>query len=278
MCDQIDNIVLSYDRRGISKLREYVLARSYEQAASFILEKQGRVLIATGFYVDGTAETDGPPGAVWLGRALKSLGNDVQLVTDVYCASILKSSIGDEFPVVEFPITGDDDSKQMARETLDKLSPSLLVAVERCGFTKDHVYKNMRGVDISKYTARLDYLFLNHDRTIGIGDGGNEIGMGSIYSHLLQVPCLTLDPAITPVTHLLIASVSNWGAYGLVAALSKSTGKCLLPSVEEEWSLLTEMVDKGSIDSFSRRFCYQVDGFSFEKNASVLRSLYESLT
>ena len=42
----------------------------------------------------------------------------------------------------------------------------------------------MRNQDISDNTAKIDCLFGLHHKTIGIGDGGNEIGMGNIETHI----------------------------------------------------------------------------------------------
>ena len=92
----------------------------------------------------------------------------------------------------------------------------------------------MHGQDISPYNARIDYLFFNHLATVGIGDGGNEIGMGNLASVITTVPSLVKIPCVTTTTKLIASSVSNWGGYGLVAALSRQRGKNLLPSVEAE--------------------------------------------
>jgi hypothetical protein len=177
----IEEIVLANDRRGISGLRHHLPQDNYQETARFVLEQIGPAMLVTGFYVNGTAETDGPPGTVVLARALRDLGFEVCLVTDQYCGPLLRTSAQNEFPVIEFPIAGDNDSSAIALDLLTRYTPEIVIAIERCGFTRDHVYKNMRGVDVSKHTARLDYLILNHARTVGIGDGGNEIGMGSVY-------------------------------------------------------------------------------------------------
>ena len=89
----------------------------------------------------------------------------------------------------------DDASIGFASELLSRLEPSLLISIERCGLTKDGTYLNMRDVDISPQTARLDHLFLQHPRTIGIGDGGNEIGMGNLAQFIPGVePCPEIPP------------------------------------------------------------------------------------
>ena len=62
----IEDVVLRYDKRGVSALRPHVPADFCHQAARLLAERAGVVLITTGFYIlkTGTPETDGPPGAV----------------------------------------------------------------------------------------------------------------------------------------------------------------------------------------------------------------------
>ena len=97
----------------------------------------------------------------------------------------------------------------------------------------------MHGQDISQYTATLDYLFTEDTPSVGIGDGGNEIGMGKLADVIPTVPSLA-EPCVTATTELVISSVSNWGGYGLVAALSKRSDRNLLPSVEYEQDLVRQ--------------------------------------
>ncbi|MCH9011199.1 MAG: DUF4392 domain-containing protein, partial [Chloroflexi bacterium] len=78
----IEDIILDRDRRGISKLRQYLPADFCDQAAGFILEHPGKAIITTGFYIlaAGVPETDGPPGAVAIGNALEALGFEVEKI------------------------------------------------------------------------------------------------------------------------------------------------------------------------------------------------------
>ena len=135
----------------------------------------------------------------------------------------------------------------------------------------------MRGKDISSHTAKIDYLFQRVDRTVGIGDGGNEIGMGLLYDEIPKISTLVESPAITPAEHLIIASVSNWGGWGLVAALSKLAGKNLLPSVEEEAAWVKKCVEMGVVDGFTGEVKEYVDGFSLEEYGQTLAQLHELL-
>ena len=143
--------------------------------------------------------------------------------------------------IVDFPIAGVAESKVHAATILGRVKPSLLISIERCGRTKDDTYLNMRSRDISGQTARTDYLFDGSVPSVGIGDGGNEIGMGNLEEIIAGVDTLPDLPTIATVDRLVIASVSNWGGYGLVAALSRLVGRNLLPSVERETRVIEEM-------------------------------------
>ena len=81
----------------------------------------------------------------------------------------------------------------------------------------------MRGLDIGSYTAPLDDLFSAGPwRTIAVGDGGNEIGMGALPRTLIA-QCVAngeLIACVTPAQYLIVAGVSHWGAYALIGALA----------------------------------------------------------
>ena len=276
----IEDIILDRDRRGISHLRPHLPADYASQAARLILDNPGTAIVVTGFYIldAGYAETDGPPGAVAIGSALNQLGYKVIHVTDRYAAEIMDKTGGDYSSVVEFPITDDDASVAFARKLIADLDPSVLVAIERCGLTDEGKYRNMRGRDITDYNARIDHLFHSDVPSVGIGDGGNEIGMGNLAEEVTRVESLVKIPCVTQTTRLMLASVSNWGGYGLAAALSALSGRNLLPSIEEEQQLLRDTVDLGAVDGMSAKQEYKVDGFTIEENSQTLQALHDHLT
>ncbi|MFQ5878720.1 MAG: glutamate cyclase domain-containing protein, partial [Dehalococcoidia bacterium] len=141
----IEDVILDRDRRGMTALRGHLAPEFCREAAQFILERSGTALIGTGFYILGTdaPETDGPPGAIALGRALGALGYHVVYVSDGYTVPLLAAVAGREASVVEFPIADDADSEAFARDLLEQLRPSLVIAVERCGHTSNGAYLNM---------------------------------------------------------------------------------------------------------------------------------------
>ena len=276
----IEDIILADDKRGISMLRKHLGENFCESAASFALAHQGNILILTGFYIlsAGSHETDGPPGAIAIGNALATLGNRVTYVTDIHSNSCMSEITQRRANIIEFPIADIDTSKTLSRDILKSTKPDLIIAIERCGRTDTDLYLNMRGVNISDYTARLDYLLDIHIPSIGIGDGGNEIGMGNLANNIPQILSLPDKPCVTTVDHLVISSVSNWGAYGLVTAMSQQTKQNLLPSIADDRSLIEMMVDLGAVDGTSGMSKYCVDNFDLDDNANILQQLHDLLS
>jgi hypothetical protein len=279
----VEEIILSHDRRGISEIRNYLPVDFCHKAAAFVLEKrkqsQRSTIITTGFYIPcaQAPETDGPPGALAIGQALHSLGFDVTYVTDKYTMPLLSNDLVGKDKVIEFPITDHDSSRHFAKRLLTEIQPSLLISVERCGLNGDRQYLNMAGEDITEYTAKIDYLFLGQKNSLGIGDGGNEIGMGNLAQYIPLAKTLPKKPALTPVNKLVIASVSNWGGYGLIAALSRLIKCNLLPSVEWEKEIINKIVAKGAVDGVSGQSRSAVDNFDQEQNAWALIQLHRVL-
>jgi hypothetical protein len=271
----IENVVLARDHRGVSALRPYLAPDFCERSASLVLQHPGTVLIVTGFYIPAgcAPETDGPPGAASLGAALASLGYRPVYVTDERSSAVVRG-LAEGAPVVEFPIADHETSRAFAAALLAAQAPSLAIAVERCGLTDEGLYRNMRGDDVSAYNAKVDYLFTAELPSVGVGDGGNEIGMGNLLPVIPLVMPMSGPPCATKTTRLVIASVSNWGAWGIVAALSRLTGHSLLPAAAEARAQLERTLELGAVDGVSGRRTLTVDGFSADENERVLGEMH----
>jgi len=263
-----------------------------------------RVLIVTGFTVEpAMPETDGPPGAAVLGRALRRLGARVRYVTDTTNVPLVEAALktlDEPSDVVVFPGGGDGARRLLAAE-----KPTHLVAIERPGRNRDGDYLNMRGVSVAAWNPPIDELFVcsgGHepglDRggpergasrlrpraqptrrtatrprpvTVGIGDGGNEIGMGSARRKITRLDALRARiAAVVRVDHLVVAGVSNWGGYGVVAALGRLTGQDLLHTPELEHRLIAACVAAGACDGVTRRREPTVDSLGADTHAAVV--------
>ena len=222
----------------------------------------------------GAAETDGPPGAAVLGRALRALGAEVRYVTDAVTVPVLSAALtalDEAADVIAWP-DGDD----AARRLLASERPTHLVAIERPGRARDGTYRNMRGADVSEWNARIDELFVRAGRvtTVGVGDGGNEIGMGNVRARLAKGGGLAARIAsVVSVDHLVVAGVSNWGAYGIVAHLGRLAGRPLLHTPDDERRLVTACVAAGACDGVTRRREPTVDGLALDTHAALVTLL-----
>jgi len=275
----VEDIILSSDQRGISLLRKYLQKEFCTKAAVTVLDNPGTVIITTGFYIRsaGYIETDGPPGAIAIGRALNKLDYRVVYVTDKYGMKALESIAEPSSIIYEFPILDSEASNILASNICNEFDPSIMIAVERCGINELGKYSNMHGQDITPYTAKIDCLFQNKITSIGIGDGGNEIGMGNLYAQVKDNSKLVRFPTTIEVDNLVIASVSNWGAYGLIAAISLIKNQNLLVSVEEEIEIINTLVGLGVVDGMSGKPESFVDGFDLDSNSKILQNLHSFL-
>ena len=275
----LEDIILEHDKRGIAPLRQSIPSDYLNRSAEIVLSNVGKVFITTGFYIltAGTIETDGPPGAIALGNGLEKLGYEVVYITDSYASKFLDEYRSHKSRLIDFPICSDEESGKYSKTLLAEEKPAILISIERCGRSHDGLYRNMRNLSITEYTAQIDRLFDLHNTTIGIGDGGNEIGMGNVYKAVEKSAQLVEDPAITKVSELVISSVSNWGGYGLLAQLSQATGINLLPNIIDEKEMIEGMVNLGAVDGVTGKSVYQVDGFELNQNAIILDNLAKEL-
>lgn len=226
-----------------------------------------RVGIVSGFYIPEAkgGETDGPPGAKVVGEALRKLGVVVDYITDRHNARLFES-LG-LAPLVE-PWT-----------YISEARPTHLLSIERVGRARDGRYRNMRGADITETSPPLDELFLEGTRrglsTIGIGDGGNEIGMGKVFADALATVNHGASIASTVQTDFCIAAgVSNWGAYGLAGALSVLEGRDLLPSAAEAARDIQQLVQfGGAVDGVTHRHEASVDGLDLSHSLRMLENI-----
>jgi hypothetical protein len=93
---------------------------------------------------------------------------------------------------------------------------------------------------------------------VAIGDGGNEFGMGVVEPAWFDA--WNVRPPVSRCAHLIPAQVSNWGALGLVAALSRLTGQDLLPSAHGYNRLLEDLAAAGFVDGLSGEAAPTEDG------------------
>ena len=263
---QIEDLLVARNPRGMQTLQAALVPGYYLRAAQLLLSAKGTVLIGTGFPVAGTYETDGPVGAIALYRALETLGAKPVLV----CGAPLADAISSDYRVHKISVGDPAVSKLEAANALQQYQPSLVISIERPGMAADGKYYNMRGEDISTVCASFDYfLSLTNCPTIGIGDGGNEIGMGNVASTLEQ---LNIIPSATCCDELVIADVSNWAAHGLIAMLSVLLQQDMLRGWNN-LATLQYLSERGSVDGVTRENSLTEDGLDADISEKLIKDL-----
>ncbi len=269
-----EEVTLRYSKREMTLLKEYLQKDYCKKAAEKLLQApKGNVLITTGFYVAGYAETDGPIGTLAVAKALEGLGYHGIVITDKYCEGFFElKNISVEYVAI-------DAEQSVYEEILEKYRPVYMISIERCGHNLENEYANMRGDSITGQTACIDTLFeLAAEKkipTIGVGDGGNEIGMGNVRQVILEK--LELNPCVVTVDDLIIATTSNWGAYALAAYMAKLSGRPVFITYEEIEEYMAQIVALGCVDGVTKQKKMGTDGFSMEIEKEIITSLKEAI-
>ncbi|EFO31962.1 hypothetical protein TRICHSKD4_3058 [Roseibium sp. TrichSKD4] len=207
-------------------------------------------------------ENDGPPGAVMLAKTLIQNGTPATLVMDKGSESSFLAAakaaglvVSDGYtddkndpnyvppqqrtfenatlvPGLKIIVVDGEGGVEAAKQQLKESNTGLLISTERPSPNSEGVLSNMRGQPINEFNEDLSGLFEAGEgetlpwKTIGIGDGGNEIGLGTIRAAVEG----DKKPDDTPVVNngqqisarvgtdeTILASVSNNGAVFLAA-------------------------------------------------------------
>jgi D-glutamate cyclase len=280
----IERLVARDVGRGSELLSRYTAGSLRRAVASLLDAPEVHVGIITGFFVPGAdppaAETDGPVGAVQVAAALTALAGSARILTDEACVPVLEAAIdaaGLAVPLDAAP-TGQryDEWERTYRHDF-----SHLLAIERVGPDwSGGPPRNMRGESVEAWTAPLHRAYAGKTGTrLAIGDGGNELGMGSLPHDAVAeiVANGALIHCGVTADALIVAGTSNWGAAGLVAALAVSRPDLdVAHLLDPAWSqdILEAIVrDAGAVDGVLRKAVPTVDGLSWESYVDVLIEL-----
>ncbi len=279
------------------------------QAVISRVKKGDHVLVVTGA---GTppglpkGETDGPMGAAAIARAISlglgakpvMVGEERNLRSTIECTEAVGLMVVDEdlfaqrggcAHAVSFPL-GADAGKKAAAQLFARFSPTAIIFVEKGGPNEKGVFHSIMGTgrpDDQMANAHLlaDLAAEKGVLTIGIGDGGNEIGCGNIiedvqkvqpYGRKCQCPCGAGVATVARCDHLIFCAVSNWGGYALAAALGGLLDKpSLLHDVEMEHQLLYASLRGGALDGAYATLIPYVDGTNAAVQKSIVTLLHQ---
>ncbi|MDY6783757.1 MAG: DUF4392 domain-containing protein [Cyanobacteriota bacterium] len=283
---------------GIEPLVEAAKGGLLGAARSIAEHPSPHVAIITGFFIPhGTppaAENDGPIGCAHLAAGLQRAGFKVRLVTDSLCLKSVETatraaglSKGVAFDVVPVDARdADDPSIASITSAWQNADPpvSHVIAIERAGPSYDGTVRNVNGNDITAHTAPLHLLFtLNGIISIGIGDLGNELGMGALPKGLVARTIKHGERIVCgiPCTYPVVCGVSNWGAMGLLTtlALLRPDLKSQLTlglTLEMDRHILTTLVEEeAAIDGDTGLPGFTIETFPWEYHGKVLAEILE---
>jgi len=271
------------------------------------IEPESYVLILTGMMIPpwNTAETDGPIGAAALARILRIGFNALPVIVVDPSETTVRAveaacrgmgvgivDLGDlgrvsySASIQTFPLDV-EGARRAADRLIGELGPSAVIAVERLGMNVRGEYHTAHGYNCSNWSPRMDYIVERAREvgvlTIGIGDHGNEIGFGAIaeearkivpYGEVCRCPCRGGIVCATETDILIVASISNWGAYGVEACLAYLKGDLeLMHSPSLELRSIGECVGAGGIDGATSAPTASVDAVPAELNAHLVEML-----
>ena len=263
---KIEDLLVARNPRGMKTVQSHLKPGYCLRAARILHNCTGNILIGTGFPVVKTFETDGPVGAIAMYEAFEKLGATPIIV----CGRPLSQALAEKYRVHEIRVGDHDKREHEAEEALERFQPEAIISIERPGQAADAGYYNMRGENISENTACFDtFMNLSECPTIAIGDGGNEIGMGNVTAALQE---LNIVPAATTCDELIVADVSNWGAYGIISFLSVWHDRDLLAEIVP-LDILRYISELGSVDGVTRINQLTEDGLESSEGESVLLEL-----
>ncbi|KAI8504423.1 hypothetical protein Bbelb_175410 [Branchiostoma belcheri] len=291
------------------------------------LSHASSVAITTGFpchtELTPPEENDGPPGAVAMAAMLQALGkqvtmvidtNRLQLIRDIVEGCVQAGILQEPVAVLPYPPTnGTVPDRQVALQFLthdgDISRPRYdhLVAIERVGRAADGTYRSMKAKDLSSLVSPIDQLFdvANEEipgiKTTGIGDGGNELGMGRVQDRVHQfIPNGPQIACTVPADYTITAGVSNWGGWAIAAALyllracpihdryqrravgfPRDSTQLLgaVPSVEREEKVMSIMMKHSLRDGMTAELGMVVDGLQFAtEHAQMMKNMRSVLS
>eukprot|EP00210_Caulerpa_lentillifera_P007264 g6950.t1 len=264
--------------RRIQSLVKLTTGNLYRAANSLANLWYPGVAICTGFYIPDaqppSAETDGPPGAAQLAAGLVESGVSVRLITDSFCIKAAQAAIdGTHCSLL---------SKVEDFRHIKNLEVSHFISIERVGPSKNGRSYNMRGLDVTPSSPAIHELYESGDWTkIAIGDGGNEIGMGSIPETVIAKSVSQGEKIAcrVPCDHLIVSGVSNWGAWALMAALAvlkpewkQTMTKYLAIDCAKE-VLIQCIQDGNAVDGVTKSRDVIVDGLDWSFHEKILHEI-----
>lgn len=279
------------------------------RAARSLLERVNagdRIVITCGAGVPPwlpKGESDGPPGGVAIASAL-TLGVGalpIFVSADIHQDAIVATAAAAGITIVDYATarqrtgagslaafpSNEDSAAERAREIMATYTPTAIIAVETIGPNQHGISHSVLGrvgpIPSPSYHHLYALAAEQGIYSVGVGDGGNEIGCGRIvddvrriqdYGERCQCPCGGGMATTVATDALIIAAVSNWGGYGLAAMLACLLKEpTILHSPRTEERMLDACTRAGAADGAYAAPIMSVDGIDADVSVAVVRML-----
>lgn len=247
-------------------------------------------------------ETDGPSGTAFLAHVLHARGHKIVLLSDAaFLPGIVASFEAVGLPVngrgkdcgvfaAAFPL-GPEEGRLTAEKLLREYPDAAAgIFIEKPGPNDRGVFHTSSGKP--KDPASVAHLHLLAEGlaakglvTLGICDGGNEVGFGRVGRALEATMPLARDCGCgcgggivnaTQVNCLVAASTSNWGAYAVAIAVALLSGDDSgLPPPRAVRASVEASVRAGANDGYSGQNVSTVDGTALEASEAIYQLCLE---
>lgn len=280
------------------------LAMRAAQKLCETVKENDLVYILTGFVLlpHKKPEMDGMVSSLLLARALViAFGAKPVIICPEDCVESVKKCSGvvglhiyeDLQSVRELPLsmgvmsfTKNSSRAEIEAEWLIKEElPAAVISVEAPGANKNGVYHNAGGMDVTELEAKMDVLWeMLREKgvlNIAIGDLGNEIGMGAIGEHIKKyIPftdsgecvcgCKGGILAASSADHVITATCSDWGCYGLMAAMAYLKRDMEILHREEMEVELMRVASRTGLIDMTGSLIPGIDGFNTRLNTGIV--------
>ncbi|MCO5223045.1 MAG: DUF4392 domain-containing protein [Thermomicrobiales bacterium] len=271
-----------------------------------VVEPGSTVVLSTGIVIPDfmpVGESDGPPGIAAL---CSILSHGLGALPVILCERETAGPIRDTVEALGLPVRSYDSAQRLAtavvieeftedpacapeeaRQLLDRLSPSAIVTSEKLGVNQAGVTHTSTGKRLDAKRLRIETLIEAAQArgiyTVAIGDNGNEVGFGLIadavrehkpFGRVCQCECERGLACVNATDNLIVATVSNWGCYGLTAMIAGLIDRVdLIPCREEVHRMIDACVRAGGIDGATAMQSMSVDGIPSDVEESMVEML-----
>ncbi len=181
------------------------------------------------------------------------------------------------FPLPIDPVRAEREAKRL----LDETQPAALVSIEKPSPGKNGHYHTGIGLRVTDVVGKINFVVDEARRrgvlTIGMGDGGNEVGLGKIIGAVEAiVPTGKTIGAVVDTDILVIGSIANWAAYAVEACMAAAMHQPeVMHSDADERRIVDAAARNGLIDPVTGISSGWIDGTPPICSASILSLLRE---